>query len=224
MVASVLLDSGSTLEFYDFGGAALISETGKAGTPVAFQSQGAIPANELSDVWRRFAANVPVPKALTDLQERLMVLKAPPADSLEAMEPNAGGAPFSEAVSSPEGTLAVPDGCGNGCCDWDWLSTNFLSCQNHDDYKWFLFKHGWSFANSNNVKFFNGMVCSAVGTSLYKVAVVGGGGAWNIPERNYRVTTWTASWYGYYATKTVSSTVNTESDPHMHTYCGGFTY
>jgi hypothetical protein len=233
-VATLPLEGGSVLEFYDFGTGAVVSETGLAGVKPRFNpqgalgSQGAADATQLVSIWESMASHRAVPQALIDLQQRLSTL---PPEAVEAADVPlvVDGKPLAERQPSPRGDdlLAAPSGCNNGCCDYEWLST-LPQCQGNGDYSWFLYNYGYSHANSGSVGMYRGLVCSAEGTSTYRVAVTGGGGTWSIPEAYYRTYFWmagtTCNPFCHYATKTVSSSVNGSGDQHLHTYCGNFTY
>jgi hypothetical protein len=224
-VASLQLSNGHVVEFYDFERGAIISETGAVGTPPSFNRRGPIRGNELRDIWVSLAPGEPVPKALTDLQEKLGKTPQNPQPAPDP-RPASGGEVLPEKPAAvPDGTLAVPTGCNNGCCDWDWLST-FWQCQNPFDYNWFQFNYGWSWTESDDVFAFAGMACSAEGTSTYSVLVSGGGGTWSVPQQTYRTSSWVAPWWPIFGfqTERLRSRVNSSSNQHLHTHCGGFDY
>src|SRR6516162_1240692 len=64
LVASLKVASGNTIEFYDFGGNAMISETGAAYTPPTLNSQSGLRGARVVDVWTALAPNTPIPSAL----------------------------------------------------------------------------------------------------------------------------------------------------------------
>jgi hypothetical protein len=211
-IASLTLKNGNVVEFYDFGSSALISESGAAYSApmLSFREQ----KNDLVLIWESLAPQTPVPAALTSLQTRLASL--PQRASVSAgtlgpkLVPNVGGLPS-----------VVPDspvGCSNGCCDYQWLST-FEECRGtYLDFKWFLYNYGYTWANYNAIIFYEGLVCSAQGTSTWTVNIGGNGGVWGVPEATWRSWGWMSP---DLTVKNLRSTVNTSANMHLHTYCGG---
>lgn len=221
-VASVTLTAGHVVEFYDFGTTALIVETAPAYTPPAYNHTGPTSPDQLASIWTRVAPGRPVPAALSALQHRLTSLPAtpaaPPVTVAVVPESHQGGAKLPGLIG------AAPVGCNNGCCDFNWLST-LGQCQGGYDFSWFLYNYGWTYANSTNDIIYDGLVCSAQGTSVYSVSVGGSGGTWSVPQATYRWFSWTAGWsiFGFNA-QNMSSSVNSSTNSHLHTYCGGVIY
>lgn len=222
-VASLTLTSGQIVEFYDFGSAALIVETGAAYSSPAVNSAGAIPADQLAEIWTRLAPGAPVPPALADLQHRLTSMPAASATPRAVASTTTGGArPRIPGTALP----AAPVGCNNGCCDATWLTT-LAECQGSGwNYSWFLYNGGWSTATSTDDIAYQGLVCSAQGTSTFSVSIGGSSGTWNIPEATYHWFHWTAGTdlFGSFNPKTLSSAVNSAANQHLHTYCGRVLY
>jgi hypothetical protein len=218
-VASLTLTAGHVIEFYDFGGAALIVESGAAYTSPALNSAGKMPADQLSSIWTRLAPETPVPTALAALQQRLTSLPADPAAQKLAPASEVDGAPM---VGSRTVLPAAPVGCNNGCCDEEWLYTLSQCYQANWHYYWFLVNYGWTFATSTYDVEVGGLVCSAQGTSTFSMNVGGSGGTWSVPEATYRWYHWTAGtdFWGGPIPKDMSSSVNSETNQHLHTYCG----
>lgn len=218
-VATLKLANGHVVEFYDWGGAGLIAETGAAYTSPAISSAGPTPAGQMSDLWSRLAPGTPVPPALADLQHRLTsssVESAAP-EVVSASDP-AGGRPGAARTVVP----AVLEGCNNGCCDRDWLNT-LAECQGANwTRQWFNFNDDFSTVSFGNVGIFQGLVCAAQGTSTFSVNLGGSGGTWSVPEATYRWFHWTGGtdFFGGRITQTLSSAVNSQSNEHIHTYCG----
>lgn len=214
LVASLKLRSGQVIDFYDYGSSALVVESGAAYmTPALPNTKESIPGDQIVNLWTLLAPETPVPAALADLQRRLASLPsyseaAPAMPSLDT-----GGAKSSISGSAVPN---APVGCNNGCCDFNWLST-LTECQGHYFYSWFLYNYGWSFANSSNDALYQGLVCSAVGTSIFTVSVGGSGGTWSVPQATYRWFHWTAG----STRQSMTSSVNSSSAQHLHTYCGG---
>ena len=222
-VASLKLTSGHVVEFYDFGGAALIVEAGAAYTAPALNLPGPIPTDQLSIIWTRLAPGTPVPLALADLQQRLTSLPANPA----APEVVASTATGGETMGVSRSALpAAPEGCNNGCCDATWLTT-LAECQGSGwSFSWFLYNNGWATATSTNDIAYQGLVCSAQGTSTFSASIGGSSGTWDVPEATYHWFHWTAGTniFGSFNPKNLSSSVNSPTNQHLHTYCGRVLY
>lgn len=225
-VATLALASGSQLEFYDFDTGVLVSETGKAGAPVTYQPQAPTDAGDVTAIWRSLAPTTPVPVALTRLQQRFATRRA-------GSEMKGSGVPdetqgfviMPETAPAASELVAAPDGCNNGCCDYEWLTT-FPQCGGG---QWLHYNVGYSWANTgSNAVVYNGFVCSAQGTSVYKVVISGYGGTWSVAEGFYRTYTWSAGYtcnpFCHDNDKSVRSSVNTSTDQHLHTYCGYFVH
>jgi hypothetical protein len=225
-VAALTLKNGNTVEFYDFGAAGLVMESGAAYTKPVVTGNQRISPEELVPTWNKIADGAPVPAALQQLQERLMHQSGTPnSEASKELAPSKGAVRLSESpeAQSPQISARSLDGCTNGCCDYDWLST-FSQCQNPEDYSWFLFNYGTTWENSgDDVQAYVGMVCSASGTSTFHVAIGSAGGNWTVPEATWRSFSWSAycPWWGCYDDPARTS-VNSTTDMHLHTYCGGW--
>jgi hypothetical protein len=219
-IAALKLATGNSVEFYEIGGHVLISEEGDAYAPPTINVRQKIDARPLAEIWTSLAPDKPVPAGLLQAQARLDQA-APPATTRPRDLRFAGGAPGETAAGDLGGddVLAVAVGCNNGCCDWDWMYQTFPACHTTNyDYHWTLFNYAWSYANVSGVHYYDGFVCSASGTSTYKVYIDGDGGTWSVPEAHYRTYTWydcPFCWENAY------TSVNTSTSPHLHTYCGG---
>ncbi len=227
-VAQIALSKDHSIEFYDFGNDALIAEVGQAGAehffndqnePRALLKNGAARTGLLSQVWKSISPETPVPKALLDIQARWE--NAPPSQpnpaSIDLLPYEASGLNMglSREISAPLRKSAAPVGCNNGCCDYQWLST-FNECKLIHDNNWFLYNYGWSYANFGDVDSFEGMVCSATGTSTFKMTMSDGtSGTWSIPQATYRKVYWTSGIWGF--NRTLNSSVNSSTYPHLHT-------
>lgn len=226
-VASLALPNGSNLEFFDFESGVLITESGLAGTPRgltemnsphALEKQAAFD-DRLGAIWRGLANGKPVPKALLDIQERWRnPALRPQAPIKPVITKEAAGIP--SAPQSREipalGKTAAPNGCNNGCCDYEWLST-FHECKGGHDYSWFLYNYGYSYANIDDVDVFEGLVCAATGNSTWKVRMGDGkGGTWTITPAHYKTWWWVYGWFD----EDLRSSVNTSTSQALHTYCG----
>lgn len=231
-VASVALADGHAIEFYDFGPGVLVSESGKAGTPAVFTKENnpadllqsaATPGDRLALIWKKAAPSAPVPQALLDIQARW--LKNPPAPSSAGqalpISHEASGMPFGQTPVQSQALAKTesPVGCNNGCCDYQWLST-FSECSANYDYRWFLYNYGWSYANSSSISVYDGMVCAANGYSQFNVHISDGhGGNWSVPPATYRTYWWVSGIFEF--NQSMTSSVNSSSNSHLHTYCGG---
>lgn len=229
-VASLALSNGNTVAFYDFGTAALVMESGKAyTTPALKHSKTPLRPEQLSAIWRSLAPTRSVPSSLQRLQERLTE-SSPDSNSTPSQHVLAetiGSSMSGGDQLGPGGTqVDSPVGCDNGCCDYHWLS-EFSQCQGGGDYSWFLYNYGWSYANSTDDIFYDGLVCSAVGTSTWTVSTSGGdGGVWSITQAHYRYYEWVAGtdFWGDWVPQNINTTVNDSAHTHLHTYCGSFGY
>lgn len=230
-VADITLPNGNKVEFYDFGHGVLVSETGEAGTtPVldkadatAALGKNASGSEKLAALWRSVAPNEAVPGSLQAIRQRWTNMPAqPPAASRPSLAPNFSGIPMGPGLRSsiPLGKAAAPVGCNNGCCDESWLRTlNY--CSTHMDYSWFLFNYGYSYANSNGIDYYRGLVCSASGTSSFRVSISdGSGGTWSVAQATYRTYYWIAGVWD----RDMTSSVNSSGNQHLHTYCGTVSY
>lgn len=227
-IAKIDLKDDHAIEFYDFGDDVLISESGKAGTPLSLNAEnqpaaliksGVATHEVLSRVWNSISPSTAVPKSLLDIQARWKASPPQARPQLLEFSRNAAGLPFGQSLngSQPLAKAAAPVGCNNGCCDAQWLNT-LSQCSNSYDFDWFLYNYGYSYANSGDVDYYTGMVCSAAGTSTYKVSISSGsGGTWSVPQATYRTYWWSAGTWN----KSMTSSVNSSGNQHLHTYCGG---
>ena len=234
-VAQIALSKDHTIEFYDFGNDALIAEVGKAGSdhyfndanePQALLKSGVARTELLSKVWKSISPDAAVPKSLLDIQARWKgAPPSQPARTTIEMKPfEASGLNMGQSreISAPLQKSAAPVGCNNGCCDYQWLST-FRECKVVHHYNWFLYNYGWTYANSGDVDYYEGMACSASGTSTFKFNMSDGtGGTWTVPQATYRRVYWTSGFWGF--NRTLTSTVNSSTNSHLHTYCGGINH
>jgi hypothetical protein len=153
--------------------------------------------------------------------------------SLPPIVGSSGGGGASGAAGAQSGGqhgILPDDPCSNGCCDASWTANLCDPGFAGADYQWYLFDYGNSFANSGSadVHEFWGAACAAIGTSTWVINSNPHGGTWSVNEGTYR-------WYYFnngndqyghcYVENTATNTsVNTSSNPHLHTYCGGFWY
>jgi hypothetical protein len=226
-VASITLSNGNVVSFYDFKVGALVMEAGKTPTPPALHLSGNPGAAQLASIWQSVAPDVAVPDSLTALQGRLMNLSPETVVAPAPSVAGAGGSMFAAPKLSGANAAPAGDPCNNGCCDYNWLTANLPDCNDPDDYNWFLLNYGYSYANDSDVILYNSQVCAGIGTSTFTYMSSGGiGGSWPVPEASYITTTWVAgetcdpfcSW----VPRTITSSVNSSSNEHLHTYCGGF--
>jgi hypothetical protein len=219
-VASLQLDEGKTIEFFNYPEGTLIVERGEISTaPVLSRARD---AKSLVDVWKTFSP-VAAPAVLAELDQHSASSVRPERPSRPAIrevEPTKTAAPanLSGAPASSENI------CGNGCCDYAYLST-FSECQ-HPDNGWFHFNYGWSARNSEDVNVYGGFVCSAIGTNKYDIVGfkesfpwgVGFGDHYTLYERNYVNYLWRGTWE-----YEIRTNVNTSSHTGLvHSYCGFF--
>ena len=218
LVAALKLEGGHVIEFHDFGSSALIVEAAAAYTPPVLDSAEPT-SDQLVSIWTRLAPGTSVPPALQELQRRLTNLPAGSAAPKVLSRPVFGG----DAIGRSGAALpAAPVGCNNGCCDASWLST-LAECQGGGwSFNWFLYNYGWSTSNGGSNREYQGLVCSALGTSTFSVNIGGSGGTWSVPEATYRWFHWVAGTdiFGNPNRQSLASSVNSASFTHLHTYCG----
>jgi hypothetical protein len=225
-VASLRLGNGNEVHFYDFGTTALVTETGAAYTKPALD-EPEIPAGELVNLWRKLAPEQPAPEALIALQNRLVQANIDnPASNARASRSDK---PISETGGIPsissriEPALRTLEGCNNGCCDREWLQTLSTCSYTGWSSRWFLFNYGYSYANRGDIFNFRGLVCAATGTSSWSVHVGSYNKNFQVSEATYTTWSWTGGssiWCGGMCGEDMTSTVNTSSARHLHTYCG----
>jgi hypothetical protein len=227
-VASLTAPNGNVVEFYDSGTAALVTETGKAGVrPVLTPYGDAIRQSRLSEVFSSLRPDLKVPAALETLEGRLHAVPngSPPQRSVTPPHDVArGGTPASSPTDDP-GVVrsAVLQGCTNGCCDPDWTRNDVCNVTGAN-YTWYLFNSGWSTEDSSAIYTYTGTVCAAIGTSNFTVHTGdGSGGSFSVTEATYRNWWWAESTWDHFWGVTYSehSAVNSPSDTHLHTFCGG---
>jgi hypothetical protein len=224
-VAQVKQDNGNTISFYDLEGSALITGEGLAGNPPAFPADMPTGTTKLVEAWNKVSGGKAAPQALVDFQNRLAANLAPSANlkvTKTMPKPLMGGLSAEDVpLNTPEGTLATPTGCNNGCCDQTWLNT-FAECQVWLDWHWNLFNYGYSYANAGDVNYMEAFVCSAVGTSTWTFTVNGKGFTTPVLEAHYMESTWDrGEWPPPISpTGSMNSTVNNAANSHLHTHCG----
>jgi hypothetical protein len=224
-LAEIRQENGNTISFYDLGGNSVITGEGPAGNPAA------LPANmremdsmTVLEAWNRLSGGQAAPQPLVDFQKRLAANPAPPPDvkvTRTAPQQVDEGLPAEDApLDTPDGTLAAPVGCNNGCCDQDWMKSAFTECQNWLDTRWMSFNYLYSHSWRSNVNSASVFLCSASGTSEWTLTI-SGTGPWiySVGEARYLQWYWhRGSWD--FAPRTVDSWVNTQSNQHLHTQCG----
>jgi hypothetical protein len=222
-IATLTLENGNVVEFFDFDTAALVVESGPAHQRPVLTDEN-LKNDRLVDTWNQFAHGERAPLALVDLQDRLATLE-PTDPRLLSGEPAYGGAEFKFPPAAELGpdVQAVRDGCDNDCCNWEALSA-VAECQSQSTFNWFAFNYGSTFANSgSDAQNYRGYVCAAVGTSTYRVAIGSAGGVWSVPQATWRKYWWNAPCaFGFCNGKTGYTSVNTASDQHLHSYCGSY--
>jgi hypothetical protein len=219
-VARIEVDADRAIEFYEYPSGVLVMETGVASGKVLLPTlRDKVEAGEFVDIATTLRPDLPPPEALVALQARdqaprttgtARVARAPQTQVL----PPAGG--YASTLDS---------GCGNNCCNASWVQNNL--CGTAYDYTWFLLDYGWSFENFGSVSRFDSAVCAANGTSTFNVDMGdGSGGTWSVPEGHYRWFYWHGGCYIFNcpATTSANSSVNKQSNQHLHTYCGGVWY
>ena len=225
-LASLTLSTGQVIELFDLDGQAVVSESGEAGQPVVLDKMGEWRGNRLVNLWRSLAPDRAVPTAVASMQERLLRGDGPDLARAPKVRvaPEITGLEVDQVpAETPEGTLAAPVGCNNGCCDYEWLAT-FAACAGSGyDYQWFHYNYGWSSVKVYDASVYRTFACAAIGSSKFQVSVEGGGGgSWTLPERSYR----TVRVVGPVCCNDpdISSKVNSQAAPALHTHCGALFY
>jgi hypothetical protein len=225
--ASLKLPNGNTLEFHDFESGALLIESGEAGVVSAFSDEESPAAKSLkalnaedriAGVWKAFAPDRPLPMALAAMQVRWKGNRLPAVPAKPTLFEGFGPSAISR-TGAPLAKSAAPDGCNNGCCDFQWLST-FSDCKRLHEYNWFYFNAGYSWQNANGIDHMEGMVCAANGISQWKMNINGSGGSWPVQPAHYKHWSWIAGWFD----QDMKSSVNTSAAQALHTYCGNVSF
>jgi hypothetical protein len=242
-VASIELTNGNVVEIYDFDDRVLVSEVGRAYVaPMGPEATALANKNRLVDLFTTLRPDIPVPPALVQLQSRLSVDDSPidtvrvQSVASQPMQVTTAGVASGAVTGAPAAAASSMNGkdsagggygvqsdnaCSNGCCDDTWLKNNICSGLSGYNYSWYLFDYGWSYENSGSISDFYGAACAGIGTSLYTVSIQdGSGGSWSVPEGTYRTFGWHKCLFGCF-NDWEHSTVNSQADQHLHTYCGG---
>jgi hypothetical protein len=223
-VASITVGNGKTVEFFDLGaGGVLVMESGKAEGDAVLQRtpgiQEMLDANRFADVFAALRPDLPVPDSLRELAARPRPQGAGSLAVAPSVARSGGGAPLEEVTAEETGRVARPmtDNCGNGCCNYSWLTSNI--CPTDDD--WFYMDYGWSWHNAGGAQHWGSTACAARGQSQLTVTVQANdgqhGGSWSVPQGNYNHAYWNGGFLNY---ASITSTVNSSSNQHDHTYCG----
>lgn len=216
-VAALNFPSGQSIEFFDLGNGALISETGPAGMPQMWKGDAKIEPDALLNVWSRFSPKAAPPETLRKLHARLMNVPRTRAPR-KLPQTESSQTPYQPVASGlPEGTVAAPQGCNNGCCDETWLKT-FIECGERGDYHWYHPAAGKSSAKADDAFHFRGMVCAAVGPSSHRFHLEGKRDVTvTLQEGRYRTIGATGS---FFDDPNIGSYVNERGPQNRHAHCG----
>jgi len=247
-VASLHLDNGNTIEFFDGGKEGiLISETGMAYTTPALKS---LDMQALGPVatWNALSPAVPAPQALVELQARAnayasaegsppAVAGAQPIDSPRSVGGNSEASTLTapqKASTSKEKVAVVQEAvnaCNNGCCDANWLVNDLCPLDGEDD--WFYFDYGSSWEQNWDIFSVNEVVCAGAGTSTFGIHRGNYIATFAVTEGHYRSYFWFASTgpaclFGGCNSDNHSvvncSSGNRPTTPALHTFCGYVTH
>jgi hypothetical protein len=248
-VMSIDLPNEKIVELYDYGqGGVLAMEQGKAATdatPILPKYRSLIESNRVVDLFVALRPDLPVPRALVDLQSRLKIISVTDSDSevvsthggatREPHEGNAGSLdstvqpkPLAEpsggsgASGSGSGGGVEPQACGNTCCN---NSDTGTYCQDYVyDWSdsWFYPNGQYWYEDGTNVAHFEVLTCSGIGTTYLGVSVSSGaGGGWQVLQGYYEYYWWN---YNGSNRQTVGSDATTylgDNDPGgENTFCG----
>jgi hypothetical protein len=215
VIATLKFPNGNIVDFLDFAseGGVLITERGQAFVDPVYAG---VAGETLTQAWTRLAPDKAVPANLAALQDRLnlQTVQTDAAPSKLAKPSDAFGA---------TGEVANKAACGNGCCDFTWLSSQ-IQCQAADfDYQYFLMDFGYSWIYADDIIEYSGFVCSGVGTSNYSIKIGNKTTVYPVPENSWRTHGWFAAWSWLtcqgYCGKNMKSFVNNIDNQHVHAYC-----
>jgi hypothetical protein len=133
-IAQIDHTSGNKIEFYNFGRAVLVMESGLAyNSPVV--SVGNSQPNSILEIWNEVAPSTPPPQNLVELQHQLNNLTKIKSSYVGDAERDSGPVDtqstsefFIQTAKVPELGAQSPVGCNNGCCDFAWMSSTFWEC------------------------------------------------------------------------------------------------
>jgi hypothetical protein len=217
-VVSLDVGNGARVELYDFGeGSVLAMETGKAGGAVTLPKyHDLVQSRDFVRLFTKLRPELAVPSSLFDLEVREKAVHGASPSALTsydiARRPSGSG-------GGAHGITA--DTCANYCCNYSWLANDLCPANTPSDAdrSWLLYEYGWSYENDTYVDSWLGAACAVSGTSTFNVSVGGGGGTWSVAEGYYRWFEWDTSGYSNSTTS-----VNSQSNEHVHSYCGGVGY
>ena len=249
---TIPLASEKRLEFYDTQSGVLVVESGPAtDAPVAPKYSDLLHSGRYVDLVSALRPDLPTPDSLVKLQakyparstdiEATSQRQPPPRkpDSVRVAPTDAGGSsPFSSGGGKPSGPH--PDtSCNNNCCSAAWTLQTLCTAMPADDYDinlqasqyyWYLFDYGWSYSNDPDFNwYYIGAVCAAEGNSSWTVSINSVywgnyGGTWTVPQGYYSLYNFVDGSCGkdFCAGASATTSVNSESNQELHTYCGGF--
>ncbi len=185
IVASLELEGGHTISFYDFKLTAVIAEEGPSYSKPKFDWEGEGP-DQLGEIWQRLAPHRKVPHELVQLQERLTQLSEDDrrlADQAQFEQHSVPVIDGEGAVASTSQALAAD--CGNGCCNFDWITRDFAECNPGLDFDIMRFNAQGSVVEKKNVEQFFSFVCSAVGTHRYTMSFASLSSSRDVPAARF---------------------------------------
>lgn len=224
VVASRIMPNGNVVKIYDYAHGAMVMETGTAYSPPSYKPLKGEPRS-LDKVWAAIAPGEAIPEALAGLQARINTerdISTWPG----ASEPSK--AAITRQINSDGGgpILNSPVGCNNGCCDFEWMVSEFWMCDEDYDVDWMNFNDTWESRNVNDAWLYDGFVCSAAGTTRYEWSLGDeSSGLVDVHEANYFYHWWIGDpspwpWDSWYDEDLWAFTAE-PFDPHLHTWCGG---
>jgi hypothetical protein len=227
IAASKVMPSGNVVTIYDFQGGALVTETGEAYNGPSFTPvRGEV--RSLAKLWAAIAPNEPIPIALSDLQRRIDAASENQTPPPKEVTEGVAEARAKQKLPMPPLTKPLsPQGCNNGCCDYDWMYNSFWMCNEDYDVDWMNFNGQYGSKNVNDAWIYDMFVCSAAGTTRYEFSLGDAASALvDIRQRHYYLDWWIAptSWSpfgGCCVDEDLWAFVNEPFEPHLHTWCGG---
>jgi hypothetical protein len=213
-VATLTMDEGQTVEFYDIDGHAFLIERGPAGVEPALKSldENQNPGH-FADVFRALRPDLAVPEALESIQTRV--------ENTQVTEQVETEIVMNEEVitdHNPTNAYQLRAACNNGCCDYNWLKNSL--CPKGGDDNWFLYNMGWSHVKRSGKDYYKDLVCAAVGTSTWTMTRCKNGcvqSTYSVPQATYL---WFSDSDNWFFNVDFDAWVNSKSNMHLHTHCG----
>lgn len=247
-LVSVDLGKGRSVNFYDLKIGALVISQGPADTqdPTLMNAMNTVHAHHgvdhLVDAYAALRPDLPVPKELIDLQERLT---NGPAVSLPDVVRPAWASGDQQPVSAPNEPVVGSDGaegrvaaalqpaertlvgCNNGCCDPDWTRNTVCGFVLGLSWSYYQFNYGSTGDDSPSpINYGNSKVCAAVGDTSWTWGysdTCGGVQYSRQVVKQGTLSSWEYNEGTFCYGGSMWSGTNSSRFPHTHMACGGAT-